>query len=163
MKKIFIIGSVASGKTTLARNLSRHTHINWYELDQIVYHKTEIERYKRSGEEQKKVILEIDETGQWIFEGVNRSSYDFLFEMADSIIWIDPPLWKRKILIFIRYLKQNLGLETCHYKSDINMLRMMYKWLNDFELERNDFELNLEKYSEKVIIMKTINEGVLER
>ncbi|AWB43897.1 hypothetical protein DCC85_06460 [Paenibacillus sp. CAA11] len=35
MKKILIIGIVASGKTTLAKQLSEALNISWYELDGI--------------------------------------------------------------------------------------------------------------------------------
>ncbi|WP_051530021.1 shikimate kinase [Anoxybacteroides tepidamans] len=36
-QKIHIIGSVGSGKTTLARTLSARLHIPFYELDTIVW------------------------------------------------------------------------------------------------------------------------------
>lgn len=71
--------------------------------------------------------------------------------MADIIIFLDPPLWKRKIRIFTRFLKQIIGIEKSHYKTDITMLKMMYKWTNDFEKNRGDFELKLKRYQEKVI------------
>jgi shikimate kinase len=35
LKKIHIIGSVGSGKTTLARTLSSHLNIPFYELDNV--------------------------------------------------------------------------------------------------------------------------------
>ncbi|WP_162262889.1 EutP/PduV family microcompartment system protein, partial [Paenibacillus sp. Soil787] len=40
MKKILIIGIVASGKTTLAKRLSKKINVPWYELDSIVHHQT---------------------------------------------------------------------------------------------------------------------------
>ncbi|MEK0315948.1 EutP/PduV family microcompartment system protein [Cohnella sp. 56] len=40
MKKILIIGIVASGKTTLAKRLSQTIRVPWYELDSIVHHQT---------------------------------------------------------------------------------------------------------------------------
>lgn len=42
-RRIYIIGSVASGKTTLARTLSKKLNIKAYELDNVVYNdKSEI-------------------------------------------------------------------------------------------------------------------------
>ncbi|SDT40324.1 Adenylate kinase [Paenibacillaceae bacterium GAS479] len=151
MNKILIIGIVASGKTTLAKRLSIQLNIPWYELDCIVHHRTSEESYKRTADEQVEVIMEIDEHGPWIFEGTDRESYSCLFEMADTIIFLDPPLWKRKIRIFTRYLKQNLGIEKCHYKSDLKMLRMMYKWTRNFELKREQFESKLQPHKHKLI------------
>ena len=37
MKKIYIIGPVGSGKTTLAKHLSSKYNISYYELDKIVH------------------------------------------------------------------------------------------------------------------------------
>lgn len=151
LKKVFIIGIVASGKTTLAKRLSETLKIPWYELDSIVHHRTETGRYKRTADEQIEVIKEIDKFGEWIFEGTDRPSYRCLFEMADTIIFLDTPLWKRRIRILNRFLKQNLGIEKCNYRPDIKMLKMMYKWTRDFEDSREDFESRLQLYKEKVI------------
>jgi len=151
MKKVLITGSVGSGKTTLAKRLAETIRVPWYELDQVVYHKTETGRYKRSAEEQFEVISDIDRKGAWIFEGVDRRSYRFLFEWADTVIFLDTPIWKRKIRILTRFLKQNLGMEICHYKPDMTMLKMMYKWNRDFEKSRADLEERLKSYQHKLI------------
>jgi len=157
MKKIFIIGIVASGKTTLAKCLSTHLDIPWYELDCIVHYQMNNERIKRTPHEQIRVIKEIDEQGPWIFEGTDRESYQCLYDMADTIIFLDPPLWKRRIRIITRYLKQQLGLEHSHYKSNLNMLKMMFQWTNDFERSRGYFEAKLNLYKDKVIRLNDTN------
>ncbi len=151
MKKVLIIGVVASGKTTLAKKISKKLNIPWYELDCIVYQKTETGKYKRTPEQQVEIISDIDKKGPWIFEGVLRESYKCLLDMTDAIIFIDTPLWKRKIRIFLRFLKQQVGIEKCDYKSDIEMLKNMYKWTRDFECKRDGFESLLQPYKSKVI------------
>lgn len=156
MKKIFIVGIVASGKTTLAKQLSKSLNIPWYELDCIVHNDTKEGRKKRSSEEQVEIIKEIDEKGSWIFEGTDRESYRCLYDMAEVIIFLDPPLWKRKIRILTRFIKQKIGIEKSHYKPDITMLKLMYKWTSDFERNRNEFELKIKRYQEKVIKLGNI-------
>lgn len=151
MKKIFIVGIVASGKTTLAKRLSNQKEIPWYELDNIVHYQTNAGRKKRTPEEQVEVIKEIDSQGQWIFEGTDRESYQCLYNMADTIIFLDTPLWKRKIRIVTRYIKQQLGIEKSNYKPDLYMLKMMYKWTNDFEINRENFLAKMNSYKDKVI------------
>lgn len=158
MRKVYIVGIVASGKTTLAKQLSNQMNVPWYELDSIVYHQTETGRHKRTAEEQVEVIQEIDNNDAWIFEGTDRDSYRCLYEMADTIIFLDTPLWKRKLRIIVRFLKQNLGIEKCHYKPDIPMLKMMYKWTRDFERDRSKFEAKLQAYEYKVIRMSDSSE-----
>lgn len=151
MKKVLIIGIVASGKTTLAKRLSNMIDTPWYELDCIVHCQTATGRIKRTKEEQVETILNIDKNGAWIFEGTDRESYQCLYEMADTIIFLDTPLWKRRLRIFVRYVKQKLGFEKCHYKPDLNMLKMMYKWTRDFEENRDKFEAKLKLFENKVI------------
>jgi len=160
MKKILIIGSVASGKTTLATQLSKKLNTPWYELDSIVHHKTASKRYKRTAAQQVKVIIEIDQKGDWIFEGVDRPSYQCIFEMADTIIFLDTPLWKRRIRIFNRFVKQQLGIEKCNYTSDLNMLKMMYQWTRDFENDRAKFEAKLQRFERKIIRLRNNNDTI---
>ncbi|CAM3483213.1 DNA topology modulation protein FlaR [Marinicrinis lubricantis] len=154
MNKILIIGIVASGKTTLAKRISEELHVPWYELDCIVHHQTASGRYKRTADEQVEVIMEIDQSGPWIFEGTDRESYQCLYDMADTIIFLDTPLWKRRIRILTRFIKQRLGMETSHYKPTMQMLRMMYRWTREFESSRSLFEAKLQSYQHKVIRLR---------
>jgi Adenylate kinase and related kinases len=151
MRKIFIVGIVASGKTTLAKQLSKQLQIPWYELDSIVHHRTDSGRYKRTAEEQLEVIKDIDRNGAWILEGTDRDSYQYLYQMAEKIIFVDTPLGVRRWRILARFLKQKLGLEPCHYKPDLDMLRMMFKWTGDFERNKTAFEAKLRLYEDKLI------------
>ena len=150
MRKIYIVGMVASGKTTFARTLSKEMGIPFYELDCIVCVKTSEGQYKRTPEEQFAELQRIDNLGDWIIEGTYRESCKCLLQMSDRIIFLDPPLWRRKHRILKRFIKQKLRIESCHYKSDISMLKMMYKWTNDFEKNRIQFESMLEKYEHKL-------------
>jgi adenylate kinase family enzyme len=154
MNKIFIIGIVASGKTTLARQISQELNIPWYELDTIVHNQTVEGRVKVTPDEQMQVIMNIDHHGKWIFEGTDRESYQYLYGMADRIICLDPPLWKRRVRIILRFIKQKLGIEKCHYKPTLEMLREMFKWTDDFEKNRGEFEAKLMLYGEKVIRLR---------
>ncbi|MEG0320304.1 MAG: AAA family ATPase, partial [Niameybacter sp.] len=93
--KIYIVGIVASGKTTLARRLSQALNIPFYELDCIVYGKKEGERYKRTPQKQQAIIQKIDQKGEWIIEGTYRKNCHYLLDLADKIVFLDTPPWKR--------------------------------------------------------------------
>lgn len=150
--KIYIVGIVAGGKTTLAKELSRRLATPWYELDCIVHvDNSDRGRYKRTPEEQVELINSIDKAGNWIIEGTYRKSCHCLMDMADTIIFLDPPLGIRKLRIIKRFIKQQLGLEKCHYKSDIGMLKLMFKWTREFESDRRNFEGLLQPYNNKVL------------
>ena len=57
--KIDIIGSVASGKTTLARLISRKLNVPYYEKDNIVWKRTSDGDVKRSPKERDEYFNEI--------------------------------------------------------------------------------------------------------
>jgi len=147
--KILIIGSVASGKTTLARKLSQQLNIKHYEIDSIVH--DDINSIKRTTEQQKEIIEQIDTQQEWIIEGTLRKNLNYLLDKADNVIYLDTPLRTRKIRIFTRFIKQKLGIEKCNYKPTLKMLKQMYKWTKDYEKSREEREKLLNKYEHKII------------
>ena len=154
--KILIVGSVASGKTTLAKRLSLDSNINYYEIDSIVY--DDENKRKRSILEQDEIIKKINNNGDWIIEGTLRENLYYLLNYADKIIYLDISKYVRKRRIFIRFIKQKIGIEKCNYKSTINMLRMMYVWTNKFERNKGHFENMLNKYVDKLIRLCSLDD-----
>ncbi len=150
--KILIIGMVASGKTTLARRLSKDNNITHYEIDSIVH--DDIKKRKRPNDEQQKIIQNINKQDSWIIEGTLRKNLYNILEIADKIIYLDIPLKVRKRRIFSRFIKQKMKIEKCNYIPNIEILKNMYKWTNDFEESKVEFEEKLFKYKEKVFILK---------
>lgn len=156
--KIVIFGSVASGKTMLAKLLSREMEIPYYEGDCIAWGFPGEKRYKRTDEEQMDIIKRIDEHQSWIVEGTYRRSQHLLYDLADKIIFLDTPLRKRCFCIVVRFIKQKLGVETCHYKPTMEMLQCMFSWTKDFEKNRKVHEKRLLEYQEKLIWIKSAEE-----
>lgn len=85
--KILIFGSVASGKTTLAKKLSKELNIIYYEGDCIAWGSLNEQRYKRSNEEQKEVIDKINKNSSWIIEGTYRESQRILYDFTDKFFF----------------------------------------------------------------------------
>lgn len=158
MQKIYIIGSVASGKTTLAKKLSKQLGIPYYALDDIVYAKSGKVRRKRTLKEQEMILKMINQKEDWICEGVYRKSYHDLLDWCDHIIFLDTPLWKRNYHILLRHTKQNLRLESCSYRPNVAMLRAMYGWSRDFEKTKEHFERLLRPYKHKIIVIRKSDE-----
>jgi len=158
LKKIYIVGNVGAGKTTFSKKLSKKLGIQHYEVDAIVHKSTENGRVKQSVEEQIIEFENINKNASWIIEGTYRSSCKYLLEKADKIIFLDPSIKVRKYRIIKRFIKQQIGLERCHYKSDLEMLRSMFKWTNDFEASRTQFENMLKKYEDKLVVISKHSE-----
>ncbi|MBQ8611751.1 MAG: hypothetical protein IJ412_08610 [Oscillospiraceae bacterium] len=149
--KIFIFGTVASGKTTLAKKLSAQLNIRWYEGDGIAWGYRGEERFKRSPEEQARRIQAIDARGEWIIEGSWRESQKAVWELADRIIFLDTPLRLRRQRIWERFLRQRSGKEPCSTRPTFSMLRMMFRWTENFEKDRPEHEARLLNYADKLI------------
>lgn len=150
--KILIIGTVGTGKTTLAKKLSKQYNIEYYEIDSIV-HDDNNGGIKRTFKQQDEIINEIDKNNNWIIEGVLRENLFYLLDIADKIILLDVNRRKRNKRILIRYIKQKLKLEQVNYTPSLKMLKNMYKWSNKYDKNKKDFMETLDKYKNKVEII----------
>lgn len=151
--KILIVGTVGTGKTTLAKKLAEEYNIRHYEIDSIVHDDNESGR-KRSVQEQEKIIKKIDEENSWIIEGTLRKNLYYLLDIADKIIYLDIPKRKRNVRILTRYIKQKLRIEKSNYIPSIKMLKQMYKWSEEHEKNKSQLEKVLNKYNVKLEIIR---------
>ena len=87
--KILIVGTVGTGKTTLARKLSKEYNIKYYEIDSIVH--DDINKKKRTPQQQNEIISNINKEDGWIIEGVLRENLEDLLEIAEKIIYLYIP------------------------------------------------------------------------
>lgn len=160
--KIVIVGSVGSGKTTMAKRLSLELHINWYELDAIAYDDSKGGRPKRDAKEQMEIIYDINKNNSWILEGVPRESYSQIFELTDNIILLQPLKPKTYFRIIYRFIKQRLGIEMAHYKPTFYMLCMMFKWASVFYQQQSQFEQKLKGYNKNIIKIASTEEELCQ-
>lgn len=133
-KRIHIIGSVGSGKTTLAKEISSWLDIPYYELDNVVWirHKSgDMRRTKQEREEYLKSILQSD---NWIIEGIHNEDWvSDCFNSADLILFLDTKYSIRTYRIIMRFLKQKLRIEKANYIPTLDIFFKMFKWNRYFE------------------------------
>lgn len=103
--RIDIIGSVASGKTTLAKKLSAKYQIAFYEKDNIVWERTPNGDKRRNSEERDKMFQQILEQDHWIVEGSPRDILQESFACCDYIIFLDINTFTRLFRVFRRWLR----------------------------------------------------------
>jgi adenylate kinase family enzyme len=157
MPKIYILGSTGSGKTTLAKKLSRELNVKHYELDNVTWeYNPNGDDRKRSDEEIKLLFSNILKEDNWIIENVGKSIYDRGFDEADTIIYLNLSrlsLYKR---VMYRWIRQKLKIETSSYKPSLKVLIEIFKWV-DKELKNSKLN-KLKSYQDKLIILneKTI-------
>ena len=134
--KIYIIGPVGSGKTTLSKVLSKKYNIKKYELDKVIWD-DDNGNIKRTDEEVNRLFNEIIDGDSWIIEDVGRKKFTDGIKKADITYYIDLPkliIYKRCI---IRWIKQKTGKEKYNYKPTLKSLFEMLKWAKQDLNNRN--------------------------
>ena len=99
MKRVAVVGSGGSGKSTFARSLGTATHLPVIHLDEFYWRPGWVETPRDEWRTVQSAMVARDE---WIIEGNYRNTYDIRFNRADTVIVLAPP---RHICIY-RALKR---------------------------------------------------------
>jgi adenylate kinase family enzyme len=158
--KIHIIGSVGSGKTTLARELSSKLNVPFYELDNVVWKRHKSGDTKRTEEEREEYLNSILNFDTWILEGVHNEEWvSNSFHNAELIIYLDTNYSVRTYRIIKRFVLQKFGLEKSNYRPTLKMFFKMFKWNKYFEeVGKPIFFKKFEVYNDKLLVVTNKNE-----
>ncbi len=153
--KIHIIGSVGSGKTTLARELSSKLNIPLYELDNVIWKRYESGDIRRTEEEREEHFNTIIHSETWIVEGVHNEEWvSNSFRNAELIIFLDTNYSVRIYRIIKRFILQKIGLERSNYKPSLNIFFKMFKWNIYFEeVGKPNFYNKFGIYDNKILVV----------
>ena len=97
--RIYIVGSVGSGKTTLARRISELTGVPFYSLDEVVHTEDPSGSWgnrKRSDAERDTLFYGILAESDYIMEDAGRECFIEGMRRADIVILLEIPLWVRR-------------------------------------------------------------------
>ncbi|EPD49721.1 DNA topology modulation protein FlaR [Paenisporosarcina sp. FSL H8-0542] len=131
--KIRIVGSVGSGKTTLARKLAVQKGIEMHSLDDVVWSRCAGGDIRNSEEKRDSQLADIISQPTWIIEGTHLGWSMKTFEEADQIIFLHPRLSVRLYRISRRFYKQKRGTENASYTPTWRMYGRMFKWTYHYE------------------------------
>ena len=140
MNRIYIIGPVGSGKSTLGRFLSKKYNINYYELDKVVWD-DDNGNIKRSNEEIDLLFHNIINKKNWIIEDVGRKKFRDGIINADIVYYIKLSKFTNYKRCILRWIKQLMGLESYNYRPTIKSLFDMLGWV---KLDFNNMDEKIE-------------------
>ncbi len=149
-KKIVIVGVSASGKSTFARKLSEKIKLPLFLMDSIMWNPG----WEYIGDEETvKKLEEISSKNEWIIEGyISTKARAFVFERADTIIYLDYPALTATIRYLKRWLKHRKNprpeLEGSPEKFDWKFMKLV--WTKGEATSLNRFLSEL-KEQEKII------------
>ncbi|WP_084544125.1 DNA topology modulation protein FlaR [Paenisporosarcina indica] len=133
MNKIRIIGPVGSGKTTLAKKLSRQKGIPMYSLDEVVWTRSFGEDLRNTEEVRNAKLDSILSQPSWIIEGAHLGWSMKTFDQADQILFLNPKIYVRVYRITRRFILQKRGIEKSSYTPTWLIYSRMFKWTYQYE------------------------------
>ncbi|WP_462259499.1 DNA topology modulation protein [Vagococcus teuberi] len=135
MKKIMIIGSPGTGKSTLGRQLEDKLSIKLYHLDKLFW-KPHWEMSTKH--EQQTILSDIVEKDSWIIDGNYSSTLDIRMKQADTIIYLK----KVRLVCLYQVLKRVIKYrgttrpdmqEDCPEKIDIEFIKWIWHFPKNHE------------------------------
>ncbi|MDD0852119.1 hypothetical protein HBN50_03380 [Halobacteriovorax sp. GB3] len=90
MKRIIVIGVTGSGKSTFSKKLSNILGLKYIQLDELFW----LPNWEMTPDDQFfKKIDEATKDSSWIIDGNYNRTNHIHWPKADTVIWIDLPLW----------------------------------------------------------------------
>ena len=103
MKKVLVIGCSGVGKTTLAARVSQKTGLPFTATDPFYW------RAHWQLASTESVVHSVDEATRrpaWVLDGNFDGQRELVWRRADTIVWLDYPLWR----VLPQVVTRNLGL-----------------------------------------------------
>ncbi|MGI6254063.1 MAG: hypothetical protein ACOYJZ_00385 [Acutalibacter sp.] len=159
--KLYIVGPVGSGKTTLARQISQVTGVPRFHLDQVAHQRdpaAKIGNRKRSEAQRDAIFRSILARKDYILEDTGRVCFDQGLEEAEQILLLEPPTALRLGRVLRRWIRQNLGLEACAYHPTWRMLRDMFRWTRAYDTGEDGVRARAEQFPHKLTVVRSKGE-----
>lgn len=152
MRRIVVVGSSGSGKTTFARRLARVLSLPYLELDSV-FHRGGWNRLE--GEQFRDEVARFAEGSRWVADGnyTSQGTREVLWPRADTVVWLDLPkqvvMWR----VIARTLRRVVTREQLWegvrepwsnlYSADPERNIIVWAWTR-FDHTRDKFEARIQ-------------------
>ena len=153
MKRVVIIGSPGSGKSTFAAALSKKTGLPVIHLD-YYYHQKD-KNYQSDSKAWRKKVGELIKNDKWIMDGNYASSYDLRLPAAKTIILFNFPRYIAMWQVIKRRVKYHNKPrsdmpDTWKEKADWEFIRYVWGFKKKYD---SDIRSILESYKDKEVFI----------
>ncbi len=158
--KIFIVGGIGSGKTTLSNKLSKILNIKNYELDNIAYKRRDIHE-KRNPKERDQKVKAILKKKNWIVEGFYSRPWIYPFyKEADTVLILNIKPSTSKKRVIKRFLKRKLTIKrTKKHNKQLKVMLYLLKSIDEYQKKYfKTQEKTAKKFNKNVLILKNKKE-----
>ncbi|WP_079479858.1 DNA topology modulation protein [Halobacillus salinus] len=156
MRRIAIVGSGGSGKSTFARKLSNQINIDLYHLDSLLWLPGWVPVTK---EQQVAIQQRIVKEDTWIVDGNYNSTLDIRLNEADTIIFLDISRFVCLYRILKRYVvNHNRDREDMAGGCPEQLSWQFLKWIFHYPKNKRPHllkKLQVHSLNKEVIILKS--------
>jgi adenylate kinase family enzyme len=103
MDRVIVIGTTGSGKSTLAAALADKMRCPFIELDALFWNPGWVQTPR---DEFRRRVAEAIAPERWSAGGNYSSARDLIWQRAETLIWLDYPLWLVEWRLFKRTLRR---------------------------------------------------------
>ena len=160
MKKILVIGSSGSGKSTFSRRLGELLNLEVIHLDKLFWHSGWVETPK---DEWRNVVEKSLHGDAWIIDGNYSATMDLRLPVCDTVIFLEIP----RIICVYRILKRVVNYkkgsrsdipEGCDEKFDWDFVKVVWSYP---KLSKPKVEVLLKQFAnDKTVIRLKSNKEI---
>ena len=121
-QKVVVFGLTASGKTTLAKKVSKILKTKIYHTDDFAYKKKWT--IKSTKEEFMTKLQKTIKKNRWLVEGVHSEWVADAVKKADLVVFINPG----KIIMARRAMRRSKGAKTDNLWAKLKLLYWIFRW-----------------------------------
>lgn len=135
-KRILVIGSPGSGKSTLSQRLAAMLDLPYIPMDREFFWLPGWEM--RTRDEARQLIAEAVTAERWLIDGTGANSLDLRLPHAELVIWLKLPralcLWRvvRRWIRFRGTSRPDMP-EDCQERLDMEFIRYIWNFQHDVE------------------------------
>jgi adenylate kinase family enzyme len=130
MRRILVIGSGGSGKSTVATRLGALLNLEVSHLDKFFWQPGWV---KPATEDWVQAVTELMNRDSWILDGNYSGTLELRFQKCDTIIFLDLSRWLclwrivRRVLRYRNDLRPDMA-EGCQEKLDLEFVRWVWNY-----------------------------------
>lgn len=159
--RITILGMPGSGKSTLAWAIAQKQGIPYIHIDHFWreggggHNSRTTPNPEKTQAYVREKVIEAIKAESWVSDGVYSLVQSEVADRADTLVYLDIPLWRRLLNHVVRLTKRDERREMMTFGADLEFFLEMLK--SDLRKTKN-IQGFLEKYRDKTVILKSRKE-----